>query len=710
MLRRVFPFLVLLATLRASAAVYVNPLPMTGPGGMTVQSCADPTVIRGQTPNDTDWYMYCTRDPLGDADKDASGNWVYRNIPTFASHDLVHWSYVNDAIPVLPSWASPLSSLWAPETVYFDGSYHLYFAVTDTRASGGGSNTCTGDDAIGVATSASPTGPWTVAGAPVVAPRQAGTGCDYYATIDPDVITDGGGQRWIYYGSYYGGIQVRELSADGLSSNPLTAVQVAIPNRYEGAEVVAHGGFYYLFGSATDCCRGPLTGYSVFVGRASSPTGPFSDREGNLLTAGRAGGDPALSFNGNGFVGPGHNTVFDDLQGQTWTIYHAVVEADPYFAGSVGYTKRPAMMDAVDWVDGWPVVRGGWWVSSCPEPAPAAQPGDPEGYVPALRGDDAPGAPVPSASDEFDGSALGPQWSWVRPPPPADWGVEGGVLRMDTEAGDLYVDDNSAPVLLEPAPPGDYLVEAKLDLDLPAEGCCQNYVQAGLVIYGDDDNYVKLVHASIWETRQTEWAKELAPVPAGYPRYGNSVVGAPSGTTWLRIARRARAAGGASYTAYTSQDGVVWQRGATWNHDLGTNERIGLVAMAGTGYVARFDYVRTSTLVPAPDNPFEGPPGEITGVALSGGAATTIAWSAAPKAGVYDVDRGLLSELPSGTYGGCLADDLADTSTGDAEVPAPQTGFFYLVRGENPGCGGAGPWGSRSDGTPRIPTGPTACP
>ncbi len=64
-------------------------------------------------------------------------------------------------------------------------------------------------------------------------------------------------------------------------------------------------------------------------------------------------------------------------------------------------------------------------------------------------------------------------------------------------------------------------------LDVPAEGCCFNYVQAGLVVYGGDDSFIKLVHASIWETRQTEFAKE---VPAGTEpsRYGNSVVGPPA--------------------------------------------------------------------------------------------------------------------------------------------------------------------------------------
>lgn len=120
---------------------------------------------------------------------------------------------------------------------------------------------------------------------------------------------------------------------------------------------------------------------------------------------------------------------------------------------------------------------------------------------------------------------------------------------------------------------------------------CFNYVQAGLVIYGDDDNFIKLAHVSIWETRQTEFAKELSPAPEGYPRYGNTVVGPPNLWTYLRIVKREHA-GHEEYTAYTSQDGIHWVRGGVWTHQLGNNARIGLVSMGGSGFVANFDYVR----------------------------------------------------------------------------------------------------------------------
>jgi arabinan endo-1,5-alpha-L-arabinosidase len=169
------------------------------------------------------------------------------------------------------------------------------------------------------------------------------------------------------------------------------------------------------------------------------------------------------------------------------------------------------------------------------------------------------------------------------------------MFNFDTQAADLYVDSNNAAVLLESAPTGNYIVEAKVRLNLPPEGCCFNYVQAGLVIYADDDNFIKLVPVSIWETRQTEFAKELAPVPAGYPRYGNTVVGAPDEWTYLRIVRRNGNAG-ELYTAYTSRNGVDWVRGGTWTHQLGSNARIGLVSMGGSGFQANFDYVHVYTL------------------------------------------------------------------------------------------------------------------
>lgn len=181
----------------------------------------------------------------------------------------------------------------------------------------------------------------------------------------------------------------------------------------------------------------------------------------------------------------------------------------------------------------------------------------------------------------------------MRQPDPSAYFVGGGVLHFATQTADLNVDNNTASVLLRDLPPGDVVVETGLGLNVPDDGNVYNYVQAGLVFYRDDDNYLKLTETSIRETRQTEYGKELKPVPAGYPRYGNSVAGTPGKDTYLRIVRRLWNSL-ELYTAYTSQDGTHWVHGGTWDHQLGSQARLGLVAMGGSGFVAQFKYVRIS--------------------------------------------------------------------------------------------------------------------
>jgi arabinan endo-1,5-alpha-L-arabinosidase len=429
----------------------------------------------------------------------------------------------------------------------------------------------------------------------VVEPHGPNT-TDRWWTFDPDIVTGPDGQRYIFYGSYFGGIQSRNLSADGLHSDPATQKLITIDNRYEGVDVIQRNGYYYLFASATNCCNGPLTGYTVFVGRSKDPLGPYVDQEGRSLLDARVGGTPVLSMNGNRWVGPGHNFVFKDFDGQWWTVYHAVDRNNPYFTHAVGFTKRPVLLDPVDWKDGWPQVRGGNWASDNPMPAPAAQPGQHDRYEPNWAEPDRPGDKLAAFSDEFNSATLNAKWSWVRQPATGSYGLENGTFRFDTQAADLYVDSNNASVLTEQAPQGrDYIVEAKVKLSVPPDGCCFNYVQAGLVIYKDDDNFIKLVHFSNWNTRQTEFAKELAPVPDGYPRYGNTVVGPPGDWTYLRIVKTTRGSE-ELYRAYTSDDGNHWVRGGVWTHQLGNSARIGLVSMGGSGFTANFDYVRVYRL------------------------------------------------------------------------------------------------------------------
>ncbi|MEP6852114.1 MAG: family 43 glycosylhydrolase, partial [bacterium] len=237
---------------RTTAGTYQNPLDLRLPGGKRAESCADPFVFKGRGA-DRNWYLYCTTDPLTTTERNADGSLVFHNIPMYRSRDLVTWMYAGDALPTKPSWALPTAGLWAPDVTYLDGRYLLYYTVPDTTLPGGGS-------AIGVATGPTPTGPWTDSGTPVVPPEEApGSPGSRRWVFDPEVITVDG-QSYIYYGSYFGGISARRLSADGLTSDASSERQIAIDNRYEGTFIVHHHGWYYFMGSATNCCNGPLTG------------------------------------------------------------------------------------------------------------------------------------------------------------------------------------------------------------------------------------------------------------------------------------------------------------------------------------------------------------------------------------------------------------------------------------------------------------------
>jgi len=94
------------------------------------------------------------------------------------------------------------------------------------------------------------------------------------------------------------------------------------------------------------------------------------------------------------------------------------------------------------------------------------------------------------------------------------------------------------------------------------------------------------------------------------------------------------------------------------------------------------------------------------GFVSAGGAAPALAWAPLPTAVRYDVYRGATGSLP-GSFGACLASNLASTSYNDAAAPLPKTGFFYLVTGENR-LGEEGTKGYQSNGAVR--TAAPACP
>jgi arabinan endo-1,5-alpha-L-arabinosidase len=725
--------LLLVPTMSPAAAAprerYVNPI-----SASFADTFADPAVIQGK---DGWWYAYATSDPLRAGEKPGL-------IHIARTRDWRSWSYLGTVLDETnrPAWATPTAGLWAPDIRYIAGRYVLYFTVTDTTLNDGD------DSAIGVATAPTPVGPWSSAAAPVVAPR--GANRDFKWTFDPAGFTDVHGQHYLYYGSYYGGLWVTRVSDDGLTATG-TPTQVAIDNRYEGSYVVRHDGWYYLMGSAANCCAGPTTGYSVFAGRSRSPLGPFVDADGIPLLASAVGGTTVLTQNGNRWIGAGHHAVATDTTGQTFIAYHAIDRNEPWLTEPFGINRRPMLIDRLDWVDGWPRTRRGagpsqgrqnvpvtgsglgivaedpasrgiWGlapgptdaqggatarltgVASTRRPAPADRVRlradlrgdrvttvllgrgaeqlrvvfDPAGQRLTLRvgggapvsttirfargwrtltitadgprvtaqvsssdlADPAaeattrvPGFRLPAAtvqlvgSDtlvdnlsvrplarprtelapeptvgrllqaaEFDEPTL-PGWDVVRPT--KDVSVSGGQLQWHLTSTDLVGPGNNATVLLRTPPAGDWIAETKLHLDLGVDDV-RNFQQAGLIAYRSDDDFARLSSVAIWNTRQTEYGRELVATKDGRTSYGGAVIGTPAATVWLRLAHTTNPAGEHLFRAGTSRDGQSWTWGATWTFAAGKTPRIGLVAHGGAvpATTASFDYLRLYRLRP----------------------------------------------------------------------------------------------------------------
>jgi subtilisin family serine protease len=98
-------------------------------------------------------------------------------------------------------------------------------------------------------------------------------------------------------------------------------------------------------------------------------------------------------------------------------------------------------------------------------------------------------------------------------------------------------------------------------------------------------------------------------------------------------------------------------------------------------------------------------PEEVSGLAFDA-AKTSLSWvSLARQAGngtTYDAIRGDLATLRAvgiAADADCLGAASSVSGRQDAALPAPDAGFYYLVRARN-ACGDGG-WGAASDGTPR---------
>ncbi|WP_372337847.1 family 43 glycosylhydrolase [Streptomyces sp. MK5] len=77
----------------------------------------------------------------------------------------------------------------------------------------------------------------------------------------------------------------------------------------EAPYIFRHGDYHYLYVSFDHCCRGAQSTHRVMVGRSTSVTGPYHDRNGVAMTS--RGGTGILASHGS-IHGPGGQGVLAD--------------------------------------------------------------------------------------------------------------------------------------------------------------------------------------------------------------------------------------------------------------------------------------------------------------------------------------------------------------------------------------------------------------
>ncbi len=357
-----------------------------------------------------------------------------QGIVSRTSTDLDRWSAGRPVFTTLPSWTTQAvpgfeGVFWAPDVAYFNERYHLYYSVSTWGSI---------DSAIGVATS--PTlvnASWTDRGKVIQSDAAWSTSpttdTTVYNAIDPSVLVDGD-RIWMSWGSYSSGIVVTEL--DPATGKPLGgSVGTMVANNsgsrgwgstLEASALVHQGEYFYLFVNAGGCCSGVDSTYEIRVGRGTSPTGPFYDKNGVDLRDG--GGSVFLDDNGRQ-LGPGHFERLID-GGQDFFSYH-FYNGDAMGGPTFGLRELywtasgwPSLAEvSTDWKgavsDAWGQATN-WWDAAVP---------DGVGHIAAFGSRNA-------ARRTVQIEAAGRTVGTVGFTGSGSYTLAGGALRLDAAAGD----------------------------------------------------------------------------------------------------------------------------------------------------------------------------------------------------------------------------------------------------------------------------------
>jgi Glycosyl hydrolases family 43/Concanavalin A-like lectin/glucanases superfamily len=282
-----------------------------------------------------------------------------QGISGLTTTDLRNWTATPAIFPgAPPSWTTNsvpgfTGYFWAPDIAYFNGRYNLYYACSIFG---------TINSAIGLVTTPSLISPvWTDQGKVIQSnpdfATNATTDLTAYNCIDPSVMVDTNGSVWLSFGSYSDGILIMQLdpsTGNRISkTSPIYRVSnngpVFFSNTEEGSCLYQRGGYYYLFVNFGGCCAGVNSTYNIRVGRSTTVTGPYFDKNGINMTNG--GGTMVLESTAR-YIGPGHAAIMND-NGTNWFTFH-------YYDGNNNGVATVGLMQMNWTADGWPALTNDW--------------------------------------------------------------------------------------------------------------------------------------------------------------------------------------------------------------------------------------------------------------------------------------------------------------------------------------------------------------
>lgn len=270
--------------------------------------------------------------------KDGNTYYVYAtgyDIPSLTSTDRIHWTQGKTVLPNgTPSWARKAvpgndgHNIWAPDVIYNNGLFYLYYAINGGKTS-----------AIGLLTSptlnpSASNYKWTDRGEVI-----GNTANNRFSTIDPAPYFDTSGNMWLSWGSGYTFtwsdpeiFEIRLNKNTGLRAD--TVLHAVSKGHEEASYVYYHSGYYYLFWNTGGCCSGTASSYLIHVARSTSVTGPY------VGSSGASGSSNTFLASHGNVHGPGQIGIMKEGSTEYYTYHYYNASGQPVLGeGVLGWSS-----------------------------------------------------------------------------------------------------------------------------------------------------------------------------------------------------------------------------------------------------------------------------------------------------------------------------------------------------------------------------------